>query len=210
MIIIYFVESFCGVLAVLLTHELGHLIAARWYGVQVLRFSIGLGPEALGFTDRTGTRWTLAILPFGASLQMNDDRNSISSLQVFSNKSLNQRAVIYVAGPLFNLLFAGGIYVCSFAIFGEGALLVSEKPAVIFMSLLSGFSVLVALFSLIPIPPLDGGWLVLFGIEVFTRRPIPERIQKTICTVGTAMIVVATMISFLAVASHVVAENAFS
>lgn len=137
--------------AVLFVHEIGHLIAARWYGVRVLRLSIGLGPEVLGFTDRIGTRWTLAILPFGGSLEMNDDRNSttVTAAQVLSNKSLNQRAAIYAAGPLLNLLFAGGIYGCSLAIFGEGALLatVSEKPAVALMSLLSGFSVFVALFS---------------------------------------------------------------
>jgi membrane-associated protease RseP (regulator of RpoE activity) len=40
-----------GIPAVLLVREIGHLIAARWYGVQVLRLSVGLGPEALGFTD---------------------------------------------------------------------------------------------------------------------------------------------------------------
>jgi membrane-associated protease RseP (regulator of RpoE activity) len=200
--------------AVLFVHEIGHLIAARWYGVRVLRLSIGLGPEVLGFTDRMGTRWTLAILPFGGSLEMNDDRNSttVTAAQVLSNKSLNQRAAIYAAGPLLNLLFAGGIYGCSLAIFGEGALLatVSEKPAVVLMSLLSGFSVFVALFSLIPIPPLDGGWLALFGIEALTRKPISEHIQKKLCTGGMAIIVFATMISILAFASHVVAANSGS
>jgi membrane-associated protease RseP (regulator of RpoE activity) len=62
----------------------------------VLRLSIGLGPEALGFTDRNGTRWTLAIVPFGGSLERNDDRNytTVTAAQVLLNKSLNQRAAI--------------------------------------------------------------------------------------------------------------------
>lgn len=37
---------------VLLAHELGHLIAARFLGVTVKSIAIGLGPEILGFTDR--------------------------------------------------------------------------------------------------------------------------------------------------------------
>ena len=33
-------------------HELGHFLIARWCGVRVLVFSVGFGPELLGFNDR--------------------------------------------------------------------------------------------------------------------------------------------------------------
>ena len=56
-----------GVLGVLLIHELGHLVAARFLGLKVSSLSIGLGPEIIGYTDRSGTRWKVALLPMGGS-----------------------------------------------------------------------------------------------------------------------------------------------
>ena len=35
-------------------HELGHFLVARWCGVAVKVFSIGFGPELVGFNDRNG------------------------------------------------------------------------------------------------------------------------------------------------------------
>ena len=49
---------FLVVLTVLVfVHELGHYLSARRNGVRVQIFSIGFGPELLGWTDRAGTRW---------------------------------------------------------------------------------------------------------------------------------------------------------
>ena len=44
-------------------HELGHFLVARWCGVRILTFSIGFGPELVGFYDRHGTRWKIAAVP---------------------------------------------------------------------------------------------------------------------------------------------------
>jgi regulator of sigma E protease len=44
-------------------HELGHFLVARWCGVQILVFSIGFGPEIVGFNDRYGTRWKISAHP---------------------------------------------------------------------------------------------------------------------------------------------------
>ncbi len=46
-------------------HELGHLLIARWSGVRILVFSIGFGPELVGFNDRYGTRWKISAVPLG-------------------------------------------------------------------------------------------------------------------------------------------------
>ena len=46
-------------------HELGHYLAARLFGVQADVFSIGMGREILGWTDRRGTRWKVSALPIG-------------------------------------------------------------------------------------------------------------------------------------------------
>src|SRR5437764_8022551 len=55
-------------------HELGHFLVARWCGVRVLTFSIGFGPQLLGFNDRHGTRWKLSAIPLGGYVKL--DRKS--------------------------------------------------------------------------------------------------------------------------------------
>ncbi|MBW3660456.1 MAG: RIP metalloprotease RseP [Gemmatimonadetes bacterium] len=58
------------VLAVLVfVHELGHFVAAKWAGIAVPRFSIGLGPRVVGF--RFGeTDYCLSAIPFGGYVKM--------------------------------------------------------------------------------------------------------------------------------------------
>ena len=56
-----------GLLVVLFVHELGHLLAARHYGVKVLSLSVGFGPQLIGFTDNRGTSWNLRAIPIGGS-----------------------------------------------------------------------------------------------------------------------------------------------
>ena len=51
-------------------HELGHFLVARWCGVRVLTFSIGFGPELVGFNDRHGTRWKISAIPLGGYVQI--------------------------------------------------------------------------------------------------------------------------------------------
>ena len=59
-------------------HELGHFLVARWCGVRVLTFSVGFGPELLGFNDRHGTRWKLAAIPLGGYVKFFGDENAAS------------------------------------------------------------------------------------------------------------------------------------
>ena len=59
-------------------HELGHFLVARWCGVRVLTFSIGFGPELLGFNDRHGTRWKLSAIPLGGYVKFLGDENAAS------------------------------------------------------------------------------------------------------------------------------------
>ena len=110
---------FLVVLTVLVfIHELGHFAVARWCGVRVEVFSIGFGPELVGFTDRTGTRWKLSWLPLGgyvrmfgqgesalegdAARPMTDAERAVS----FKDKNVARRMAIVAAGPAANYLFA--------------------------------------------------------------------------------------------------------
>jgi len=59
-------------------HELGHFLVARWCGVRILVFSIGFGPEIVGFNDRYGTRWKIAAVPLGGYVKFFGDENAAS------------------------------------------------------------------------------------------------------------------------------------
>ena len=59
-------------------HELGHFLVARWCGVRVLAFSIGFGPELIGFNDRHGTRWKISAIPLGGYVKFFGDENAAS------------------------------------------------------------------------------------------------------------------------------------
>src|SRR5438270_12598919 len=72
---------------VVFVHELGHFLVARWCGVRVLTFSIGFGPELLGFNDRHGTRWKLSAIPLGGYVKFFGDENAAS---VPDSNTINQ------------------------------------------------------------------------------------------------------------------------
>ncbi|HKT54695.1 MAG TPA: RIP metalloprotease RseP [Caulobacteraceae bacterium] len=114
------IGAFLLVLTVLVfVHELGHYLSARRNGVRVQIFSIGFGPELLGWTDRVGTRWKLSLIPVGGYVKMFGDAD-VSSMPgervedmseaekavSFFHKRLMQRAEIVAAGPAANFLFA--------------------------------------------------------------------------------------------------------
>src|SRR5262245_7615331 len=59
-------------------HELGHFLIARVCGIRVLVFSIGFGPELIGFDDRHGTRWKISAIPLGGYVKFFGDENAAS------------------------------------------------------------------------------------------------------------------------------------
>ncbi len=95
-------------------HELGHFVVARWVGVKVLRFSIGLGRPIWRRQAKNGTEWVVALLPLGGYVRMLDEREGPVSPQevhqAFNRKSLAQRSAIVVAGPLANFLLAWSLF----------------------------------------------------------------------------------------------------
>src|SRR2546423_10130827 len=60
-------------------HELGHFLVARWAGVKVLTFSLGFGPELVGFNDRHETRWKISAIPLGGYVKLLRDASEAST-----------------------------------------------------------------------------------------------------------------------------------
>ena len=110
-----FFISLIGFLVVLtplvFVHELGHYLAAIKNGVIVEQFSVGFGPELIGFTDKYNTRWKVCLIPFGGYVKMkgellvNDENyQNNNNNGYFNNASLFARLSIVIAGPLSNIL----------------------------------------------------------------------------------------------------------
>jgi len=114
-------------------HELGHFLVARWAGVRVLTFSLGFGPELVGFNDRHGTRWKISAVPLGGYVKFfgDDTEASMPSTEAlasmspeeqagsFHHKKVGPRAAIVVAGPVANFILAIVIFTCLFTFFGK-------------------------------------------------------------------------------------------
>jgi len=102
-------------LGVLITfHEFGHYFIARRCGVKVLRFSVGFGKPLFRYVGKTGTEFTLAMIPLGGYVRMLDEREGgvpeELKNQAFNNKTVWQRIAIVAAGPIANFILAVFIY----------------------------------------------------------------------------------------------------
>lgn len=82
MTFIYYLISFFVIInLIVITHEYGHYLAAKKIGVKVTTFSVGMGPEICGFTDKEGTRWCLSWLPVGGYVMMLGDGDASSTTE---------------------------------------------------------------------------------------------------------------------------------
>jgi len=108
--------SFIVALGVLIVvHEYGHYLVARWCNVRVLRFSVGFGkPLATWRSGRDATEWVIAAIPFGGYVKMLDEREAPVAAEeahrAFNRQGVGRRILIVIAGPLFNFLFAIALY----------------------------------------------------------------------------------------------------
>jgi regulator of sigma E protease len=131
--IVGYIIPFLFVLSlVVFFHELGHFLVARWCGVQILVFSIGFGPEILGFNDRYGTRWKISAIPLGGFVKFFGDENVASvpgqtpghmdadqRARTFMFQPVLKRIAIVVAGPAANFVLAVIVFACVFALYGK-------------------------------------------------------------------------------------------
>ena len=113
-----------GVLIVV--HELGHYLVARWAGVKVLRFSLGFGKPLI--TKRYGsdqTEWVIAAFPLGGFVKMLDEREGEVAphelSRAFNTQSVYRRFAIVLAGPMANFLLAIALFWLLFMIGVPGA-----------------------------------------------------------------------------------------
>jgi regulator of sigma E protease len=114
------------VLGVLIfVHEAGHFVAAKWAGIYVHRFSLGLGPPIPWLTFQRGeTEYTVSWLPLGGYVKMASREEDIGSSaleggapsvtvppdRMFESKPVWVRMLVILAGVAMNALFAWAVF----------------------------------------------------------------------------------------------------
>ena len=91
--------------AVILIHELGHFLLAKKNKIEVIEFSLGMGPRLLS-TVKNGTRYSLKLFPIGGSCAMAGEDMEDDSPGTFNSASVWSRISVVAAGPIFNFLLA--------------------------------------------------------------------------------------------------------
>lgn len=102
---------------IVFVHEYGHYIVGRWSGIHSEVFSVGFGPVLFSRTDKRGTRWQVAAIPFGGYVKFLGDADASSVRQgdvsglspaerrhTMAGAPLWARAATVAAGPVFNFI----------------------------------------------------------------------------------------------------------
>ena len=110
-----------GILVVI--HELGHFLAAKWMGVRVERFSIGFPPRLFG--KKIGdTDYCVSAIPLGGYVKLSGmiDESMDGELSgadyEYSSKPVWKRIVIITAGVIMNLILA--IFILTVVSYSKG------------------------------------------------------------------------------------------
>ncbi|HEX4629249.1 MAG TPA: site-2 protease family protein, partial [Gemmatimonadales bacterium] len=112
------------VLGVLIfVHEMGHFVAAKAVGIQVLRFSLGFGRPLVSWR-RGETEYWISWLPLGGYVKMAglEDEGIAGSLEggkadvavdparAFDRQPVLKRTIVILAGVSMNVMFAFLVY----------------------------------------------------------------------------------------------------
>lgn len=121
--LLYTICAFVIALSVIVAvHEYGHYIVARWSGIHAEVFSLGFGPVLFSRVDRHGTRWQVALLPFGGYVKFLGDADATSGKDLEAIEAVQDdpaalrrtmhgaplwaRAATVAAGPVFNFILS--------------------------------------------------------------------------------------------------------
>jgi len=129
-----YVVSFIVALSIIVAvHEYGHYIVGRWCGIHAEVFSLGFGRVLWSRTDKRGTEWQVAALPFGGYVKFMGDANAASAgadgeamaglseaerRRTMPGAPLWARAATVAAGPVFNFILSFIVFSAIFSVRG--------------------------------------------------------------------------------------------
>ena len=102
LIMLSFIIVLVGLSVLILVHELGHFVAAKYFGMWVEEFGIGFPPRL--FSKRRGeTTYSINLVPLGGFVKLHGELEDAGA-RSFVNQSLGRRAVVLIAGVCMNLI----------------------------------------------------------------------------------------------------------
>ncbi|WP_172295160.1 RIP metalloprotease RseP [Pseudoruegeria sp. HB172150] len=118
---LYTIGAFVVALSIIVAvHEYGHYIVGRWCGIRAEVFSVGFGPVLWSRTDKRGTQWQIAALPFGGFVKFLGDAGAASDKASDAYDAMDEetrrhtmhgaplwaRMLTVAAGPVFNFILS--------------------------------------------------------------------------------------------------------
>jgi regulator of sigma E protease len=111
------VQFLVGLGVVVLVHEGGHFLAAKWAGIDVERFALGMGPRLFG-VKVWDTDFCICALPIGGYVKMlgQEDFGAVEEQDNINEKSfnsapVNKRLVVISAGVVMNIILAAVLFI---------------------------------------------------------------------------------------------------
>ena len=117
---------------VILFHEYGHYLAAKWFGITVEVFSVGFGPRIAGFVRR-GTEYRLAWIPLGGYVKLKGETGEAGGPLDPGDLAAHprwQRFIVFAMGAVFNLITAAVLLTVVFMIGVREPAYLYEPPIV--------------------------------------------------------------------------------
>ncbi|MCS6856589.1 MAG: M50 family metallopeptidase [Sandaracinaceae bacterium] len=112
-----------GITLLVVVHETGHYLAARFFGMRVLRYSLGFGPVLLKHQPKgSPTVFQISAIPILAYVQIDGmnpaEDNDPNDPALYCNQSVWARLLVILAGPFANYLAASAIVFGLYAVKG--------------------------------------------------------------------------------------------
>jgi len=97
-------------LIMVVIHEMGHFLTARYFGMKVHEFGIGFPPKVWSRKTKDGMEWSINLLPIGGFVRIEGENGDSDDPNAFGKKPTWQRAIVLAAGPAMNIILALVIY----------------------------------------------------------------------------------------------------
>lgn len=177
---------------VIIIHEFGHLLVGKWLGFPVRTFSIGMGPLIKVLAVHDGIRYEWRWIPIGGYVAMADDDEVPPDAYTPLHELL-----LYGAGVWMNLMSVGlvQLYVVGYPWLIHhmtGAPMVGwhDGLLVVLVQAFCDVSVAVMAFNILPIPGLDGGRMLVAGIEVWRKQRFAVDNKQLVHLAGMLLVLI--------------------
>ncbi len=103
MIVLLILIAILAFTFVVFVHEMGHFLMAKWCGIRVNEFAIGMGPRILKWGKKE-TTYSIRLFPVGGFCAMEGEDSQSDDKRAFGNQIVGKRMLVVCAGAFMNIL----------------------------------------------------------------------------------------------------------